>query len=362
MRYYSIDNNIFWVAVILITMGIMILADVSAPISQIKFGYPTHFLWHQIVFGLIPGIILSFFFFKVSLEWVKKYSFLFFLIAVLLSAAIFLPYFGAKAKGAVRWLSIGPFSFQPSEFLKLFFIVFLAYWFSRKDFKKIKNFLWFLVFLGFVSAILYFQKDLSTLAIILVTSFTMYFLADSSWGRILLIIAFGAIILFTMVKLEPYRFNRLLVLFNPQVDPLGIGYQAKQALITVGSGGILGQGLGLGKQKFGFLPESMSDSVFAILAEEAGFIGSIFIIFLFILLFCRGFLLARKSKEKFVQLLVYGVSIWLIFQSAFNIGGMIHLFPLAGIPLPFISYGGSHLIAELIGIGLLLNASKYSII
>ena len=351
-----------WMALILLTVGIIILADVSAPLSQIRFGYPTHFLFHQFLFALLPGFILAFLFYKIPLKVTKKYAPFLFFLALIASIAVLIPFLGEKVKGATRWLSIGSISFQPSEFLKIFFIIFLAYWFARKDFKKLKNFTLFLLFLVIISTILYFQRDLSTLAIILVVALTMYFLAHASWRRILFITLLGIILLFAMVKFEPYRFNRLLVLFNPQVDPMGIGYQLKQSLITVGSGGITGQGFGMGKQKFGFLPESISDSVFAILSEDMGFIGSTFLILVLLVLFWRGVLVAIHTKDKFIQLLAYGISIWFIFQSLFNIGGMIRVMPLAGVPLPFISYGGSHIIAELIGLGLLLNASKYSII
>ena len=357
-----LDKTLFWSAIMLIIIGIVVLADVSAPLSQVKFGYPTHFLFHQLLFAFLPGVVLAFVFYKIPLKLIKKYASVLFLLSIVASVAVLIPSFGERAKGAMRWLSVGPFSFQPSEFLKLFFIIYLAYWFSKKDFGKLKNFSVFLLLLGIVSAILYFQRDLSTLAIILASSLTMYFLADAPWRRVTFIVLLGVILVFAMIKFEPYRFNRLLVLFNPQMDPLGIGYQSKQALITIGSGGILGQGLGMGKQKFGFLPESISDSVFAILAEGTGFLGSTFVIVLLFVLFWRGFSIASHNKDKFIKLLAYGISIWFIFQALLNIGGMIHVMPLAGVPLPFISYGGSHIVAELIGLGLLLNASKYCII
>ncbi len=141
---------------------------------------------------------------------------------------------------------------------------------------------------------------------------------------------------------------------------MGIGYQSKQSLITVGSGGIFGQGLGSSKQKFGFLPESMSDSIFAILSEELGFIGSLTIIFLLLLFSIKSFLIYLHLSDDFCKLMVGGLSTWIVLQSIFNIGGIIGLLPLVGIPLPFISYGGSHMLSELIGLGLLLNISQYT--
>jgi cell division protein FtsW len=154
--------------------------------------------------------------------------------------------------------------------------------------------------------------------------------------------------------------KRILVFLNPGIDPMGMGYQMKQILITIGSGGIFGLGLGMSVQKFGWIPQTMSDSIFAIFAEETGFVGSVVLIFLFLLLLWRGFRIAKMSQNKFSQLLAMGISCWICIQAFINIGAMIGLLPLTGIPLPFISYGGSHMVAELIGIGILLNISKSS--
>jgi cell division protein FtsW len=150
-----------------------------------------------------------------------------------------------------------------------------------------------------------------------------------------------------------------MVFLNPEIDPMGIGYQIKQAVIAVGSGGILGLGLGMSAQKFGFLPQSMSDSIFAIFAEEAGFLGASILIFLFLLFLWSGFKIGKSSQNKFSQLIIFGITSWIVFQGFVNIGSMIRILPLTGIPLPFISYGGSALISELIGIGILLNISKH---
>jgi len=362
MPHNSPDHIILWISIILIIIGVIVLADVSAPLSQIRFGTPTHFLLHQLIFGLIPALILFLIFYKIPIRIIKKHSYLFFYPVLLANIALFLPPFGEKLKGATRWLNIGPFTFQPSEFLKVALIIYLAYLFSKRNFREMKNFTYFVLLSGITVSILYFQSDLSTLLIISVILLAMYFLSNASLSRLFLIILIAIILLFVMIRFEPYRFNRFLVFLNPQIDPMGIGYQSKQALITVGSGGIFGQGLGMGKQKFGFLPESMSDSVFAVLSEEMGFIGSTILLLLFFTLFWRGFLVFLHSRDKFIKLLSYGISIWIIFQSFLNIGSIIGIFPLAGVPLPFISYGGSHLAAEFIGLGLLLNCSKYCII
>ncbi|MBZ9572984.1 FtsW/RodA/SpoVE family cell cycle protein, partial [Patescibacteria group bacterium] len=162
--------------------------------------------------------------------------------------------------------------------------------------------------------------------------------------------------------IAPYRLARIFSFFHPEADPLGISYQLKQALIAIGSGKIFGIekgfGLGVSRQKFGFLPHSMSDSIFAIIGEEMGFIGCTILIVFFLVLAWRGLRIAYTSEKSFFQLLALGITVWIMLQTFFNIGGMIGILPLAGIPLPFFSYGGSHLIAEMIGVGILLNISK----
>jgi len=164
--------------------------------------------------------------------------------------------------------------------------------------------------------------------------------------------------LIALIKVAPYRMARILVFLDPQTDPLGIGYQIKQALIAIGSGGILGLGLGLSQQKFGFLPQPMSDSIFAVFAEESGFLGATLLISLFFLFLFRGIQISKKVNDNFLKLSAVGICCWISLQALINIGSMIGILPLSGTPLPFISYGGSHLIAELTGVGILLNISK----
>ena len=185
-----------------------------------------------------------------------------------------------------------------------------------------------------------------------------YFLSDTPIYHTILIILTGIAGLFILIKIAPYRLNRFFVFLKPDIDPMGIGYQVKQALIAIGSGGILGQGFGESLEKLRFLPHPSSDSIFAVFSQETGFIGSLFLIFLFLIFVWRGFKIAKSHKDKFSQLVAIGISFWIIAQAFINIGSMIRILPLTGIPLPFISYGGSSFIAELIAVGILLNISK----
>jgi len=281
-----------------------------------------------------------------------------------------LPKIGIEIGGASRWIGLGPILFQPSEFLKITFLLYLAAWLSNKfgertalsKTKRIQTWIVFLAILAVLGIGLLLQPDMSTAGIILITALLMYFASPTPWWHSLVMILGGGGIAALLIKIAPYRAARVFSVFHPETDPLGISYQLKQALIAIGSGKIFGIeggfGLGLSRQKFGFLPHSMSDSIFAIIGEETGFIGSFFLLFLFLVFLWRGLKTAATSEKSFSRVLALGITVWIVSQTVFNIGGMIGILPLAGIPLPFFSYGGSHLITELIGIGILLNISR----
>ncbi len=368
------DYILLGTIIALIVLGILILSSVSASLSQEKFGNTYYFLSHQLIFGFLPGLILAFLAFKTPIVLLKKWTPLVLLINLLLVAMVFLPKVGTSFGGATRWINFGPFTFQPSEFLKLSFILYLASWlasrmphqkaFGEKQSEKIVGFnqtlIAFLLVVGIISLLLIFQPDISTLGVIGVVAVLMYFLSGTPLWHSILVVFLGAGGLFALINLVPYRLNRLQVFFNPEADPMGIGYQIKHALIAIGSGGISGVGLGMSmsRLKFGSLPHSVSDAIFAIFAEETGFIGGIILILIFLLFFWRGTKIIKLSQDKFTQLTALGITLWITFQGFVNIGSMIGAVPLAGVPLPFISYGGSALITELVGAGILLNLSK----
>jgi len=355
------DYVLLTTCIVLIILGVLILASVSAAVGQRSFGSSFYFLKHQLMLGLLPGIILGFLAFKKDLSWFRKYaSFLFFLNLILL-LIVLLPKIIGQTQETLRWLGWGTISFQPAELLKLTIILYWASWWTSEKTKAIENkeftLIPFLTVMSVVFLLLYFQPDISTLAVLIFLAALIYFLADTPLWHTLFMLLLGGAGLFLLMK-SGYRSNRLAVFLNPNLDPMGIGYQLKQALITVGSGGISGVGLGLSSQKFGFLPELISDSIFAIFAEEAGFVGSFILVSLFVIFLWRGFRIAYYSKDKFDRLLAAAISSWIAIQAFVNIGAMTGIIPLTGIPLPFISYGGSALISELIGIGILLNISK----
>lgn len=369
----DIDYPLLGITIILLLLGILILASVSASISLEKFGNTFYYLQHQLLFGIIPGVILAWVVLKIKFSFIKKVIPLLVVVNLILLATVFFPIVGSEFTGARRWVVLGPFSFQPSEFLKISFVLYLALWLSAKTEKKYqknrkksglrtpenRTLLAFLAIIGIVSFLLILQPDISTLGVIGLTGILMYFLAFTPAWHTLLITLGGIGALGALIKIAPYRMNRLTVFLNPNLDPQGIGYQIKQSLIAIGSGGIKGVGLGLSRQKFGYLPGTMSDSIFAIFAEETGLIGSIVLIILFLLFLWRGFTIATRSSDRFLKLAAFGITSWIVIQAFVNIGSMSGLLPLTGIPLPFISYGGSAIITELIGVGLLLKISKY---
>ena len=361
------DYFLLGTVIFLIAFGILILASVSASYSFKTFGDTYHLLLHQLIWGLIPGLILGFWAYRVNLSFFKKWAPAFLLFGLVLMTMVFLPVIGSYSTGAARWIGIGDISFQPSEFLKLSLILYLAAWLSSREEKiavtkdskdQKKTFFAFLAVGIAIIVLLLLQSDISTLAVIATVGIIMFFTANTVWWHSAALVLGGIGVLFGLIKLAPYRMHRLTVFLNPDFDPMGIGYQAKQALIAVGSGGLIGLGIGANIEKFVSLPESVSDSIFAIFSEETGFLGAVFLISLFLVFLWRGFKIAKESKTNFARLTAIGITCWIITQSFVNIGAMIGILPLTGIPLPFISYGGSALIFELIGVGILLNISK----
>lgn len=355
------DYFLLIITATLVLIGILIVSSVSTVLSLKKYGNTYSFLVHQLIFAILPGIVSLFVFYKIPLSFLKKYSFIFLLVNLVLMLMVFMPMVGTKIGGATRWVSLGPIIFQPSEFLKLTFIIYLSAWLSgrlEKEKNKKSSLIAFLIVIILISILLFYQPDISTLGTIIITAIIMYFAASTPLWHNILIILLGAGGLFFLIKFSSYRSNRFLVFLRPETDPLGIGYQIKQALIAVGSGGIFGLGLGMSRQKFGFLPQTMSDSIFAIFSEEMGFVGSFVLVLLFLIFFWRGFQISSKTKDNFQKFLSLGITFLITIQGFIHIGSMIGILPLTGSPLPFISYGGSHLIIELASVGILLNISK----
>jgi cell division protein FtsW len=358
----DVDKLFFWLVVVLVFIGLVAISSAGIVVSQAKFGDPYHYFKHQLFYGAIPGLIAMLIVSRINYNLWRKMAVPFFVVAVLSLIAVLISSHGLELKGAKRWVMLGPVSFQPTEMVKLAVIVYLASLLAKKG-KEIKNFseslIPFAVAMGLVGGLILLQPDVGSLGAIMFIALTMFFLAGASFKHIVSLVAIGIALLGIMIKLEPYRMNRFLAFIDPSIDPQGIGWQVKQAAIAVGSGGIFGVGLGHSHQKFSYLPEVVGDSIFAIIAEEVGMIGAGVIVLVFVMLALRGFRLARKAPDRFSSFLVLGVSLWIIFQAFINIMAIIGLMPLTGITLPFISYGSTSLIFVLVGVGIVLNISRY---
>ena len=370
----SFNYFLFFLVVFLNVFGLLFLATLSAPSSLRQFGTTNYYLFHQLLYGLLPALFLGFVAFKTPLHLIKKIAPWLLLLNLIALSLVFIPFLGSRFWGAKRWLNFGFVIIQPAEFLKISSILYLSAWISsrisdqkEKGWKSIAKtgyyniihiFFPFLIFLGIISVILILQPDISTLGIIGLTLAAIYFSARTPLWHTFATIAVGAGVLSLLIKFKPYRWDRLLILLHPETDPLGKGYQIKQSIIALGSGGFFGKGLGMSSQKFGHLPQAMSDSVFAVIGEELGIVGCVGLIVLFVLLFWLGLKIAKSSNDRFSKLTAVGITVWITLQAFINMASAAGIFPLAGIPLPFFSYGGSHLVTEIIGIGILLNISQ----
>jgi cell division protein FtsW len=342
--------------VLLVVVGILALVTASVPLSLKITGNANYYLVHQILWGLLPGLVFGFIAYRFPLQSLKKYSFLIFLISYILMLLVFVPALNRSALGASRWLDIGIISFQPSDILKLATIIYLSVILTSDKTKK--KFATFIVILALICLALILQSDMGTLIAIFAVAIIMFFCSKTPLKQTLAI-GFSTVVAFVaLILLTPYRMQRLMSFLHPETDPLGTGYHINQTLIAIGSGGLFGSGLGFSVQKFGFVPQSMSDSIFAIFAEETGFAGGLLLIALFSIFFFSAFSVAKRINDDFLRMLAIGIGSWIIFQAFVNIGAMTAIVPLTGIPLPFVSYGGSHLILELVGCGILLNISK----
>lgn len=346
---------------VLLVFGLVVLSSAGIVEGQKKFGSAYYYLNHQLLYGVLPGLVLMLLFAKLNYKFWQKISLLVLLGSLVMMVLVFIPNFGYNFKGATRWLNVGIFSFQPSEVLKLSLIIYLAAWFGNRD-ERIKNWTYgtapFLIVLSFVGVLLLLQPDIGTLIVVTLISGSVYFLAGSPIKHFLIIGLLIIVAVALMIVVEPYRLNRIKTYLDPSIDPRGISYQLNQSLISIGSGGAFGVGFGKSTQKFGFLPEVINDSIFAIMMEELGFVGGMFFVGLLCLLTFLMVKTANSLNDKFGRLLVMGMAAWIMGQAFVNIAAISGLVPLTGIPLPFVSYGGTAIMVLLAGMGIVLNVAR----
>lgn len=337
--------------------GLLMIFDASSYIAFRDFGDKYFYIREQgtwAVLGIIGMIFFSYFNYK---------RFYYLALPILIAAicmliAVFLPGIGTgPILGANRWINLGFTTVQPAEFVKLSLAIYLAAWFSNKEKERL---LAFGLLIGFVFLLIMLQPDMGTGTIILFEALAIYYLSGASMKYIIMGSPLLFVVGFLLIKIAPYRAARLTVFLSVDTNLQNASYHIKQILIALGSGGFFGVGIGNSLQKFAYLPENVTDSIFPIIAEEFGFFGCLILIVLFLVIIWRGFYIAEHAKDKFGKLLAGGLITFLGIQMVINLGAMTALFPLTGVPLPFVSYGGSALIVDFCAVGILLNIAKQS--
>ncbi len=361
IRGFAPDYFFIAIVVALVVFGLVMLTSASSDLAREKFGDSYYYLFHQLSNGLAVGLIGFVIASLISLTFFERISFPLFILSILLLIAVFLPSLGIEAKGAERWLNLGGYSFQPGEFLKLAFLIFISAW-AGKNKERIgsfsKGYIPFLILLGISVGLLFLQPATTIAVILAVAALATYFAAGAKIRYIVLTFVLGAVAIAGLVYSTPYRLARFSGYLNPESDPLGTTYHINQSLIAIGSGGVFGVGFGNSTTKLKYLPEPIGDSIFAVIAEEFGFVGAIFVILLFGLFIWRGLSIAKNSKDGFSRSLGTGIVVLIGFQAFVNIAAISGLIPLTGVPLPFISYGGTALAVFLTMCGILVNISR----
>lgn len=363
MSLKPLDRPFLLVILTLLGIGLMMIASVGVVYGQVRFGDEYYFFKQQLV-GLGAGLLFLYIFQRIDYRVWRRFVVPIFFVALGLLILVFIPGFGTTVYGAARWVEIGPISFQPSEVMKLAIILYLAAWLSSKGRAKtadfFEGFVPFLALLSLVGFLIIKQPDTGTLGLIFLVALSIYFASGANLAHIFALFLGGVVFLALLIKMAPYRLQRFLVYLNPEHDPQGFGYQMTQALLAIGSGGIFGVGLGQSRQKFNYLPEPVTDSIFAVLGEEMGLVGATTVIFLFLFVAWRGLRIASLAPDDFGKYVAVGITSWIVLQAFINIAAITGLIPLTGIPLPFISYGGTSLAGLLAAVGILLNISKHS--
>jgi cell division protein FtsW len=354
------DKNLIFSVIIIVIFGLIMMSSASAVVAYAKSGSSYLYLKHQL-FGLMIGLIAFYFTSKIDYHLWRRFALGFLIFSIFLLLLVFIPGLSASYGKARSWINVFGFSLQPSEFVKLSFLIYLAAWLESRG-KRISDFHEgsgpFVIVLGVIGFLMIMQPDIGTLLIITLISMAVYFVGGGRIYHIIVMILIGIIGLFLMVQVKDYQADRFKCFLDPSFSRQDKCYQINQSLIAVGSGGFFGRGLGESRQKYMYIPEIQGDSIFAIIAEESGFIFSSILIILYVYVFYRGYLISKYAPDIFGRILAIGIVSWIVIQAFFNIGGMINVVPMTGVPLPLVSYGGSAITAALAAVGILVNISK----
>lgn len=338
---------------VLVVFGLMMVYDASAIQGMRDFKDSLYYIRQQLLWVAL-GIGAMVFFIYFDYKRLKLFGVPLLFISLALLLAVFIPGLGVSGGGAHRWLSLGFITVQPAEIIKLTGVIYLAMLFEKRV--RLFPFVMLLGAVTLITAVL--QKDLGSSIVFVLTAATIYFAAGGTLWHFLIVVPAGLLASLALVLTSSYRIKRVLALLDPFSDPQGYTYHISQVLIALGSGGLFGLGFGHSRQKFEYIPEVSTDSIFGIIGEEIGFIGASLLIVLFVFLLTRGFKIAANTEDNFGKILALGLTAWIGIQAIVNLSSMTALLPLTGVPLPFISYGGSALVANMVAVGILLNISK----
>ncbi len=362
MKSLSGDRIFLMLVLVLALAGIAIFSSAALGLLARESSSVSRDILLQTGLGLGIGLIAFIAARRISLAYLRRFALPIYAVTLIITLLVFVPGIGFHAGGATRWINLHFTTIQPAEFLKIGFVFMLAWWLApraRQLTNIRKGLISFVGILVVPVVILLAQPNTSTAFLLIITGMIMYFAAGAPWrdfGILALAIIIGLAIL---VMVRPYTLERVKTFIDPSANALGSGYQIQQALIAVGSGGFFGRGFGQSVEKFNYLPEPDGDSVFAVFAEETGFIGAVILIILFVALAARGVVIAGNSSDLFGGLVALGFSFLIIFQAFMNIGAMLSIIPLTGLPLPFISHGGTALVAILFMCGIVLNVAAH---
>lgn len=365
-RRHGPDFVLLTVVIMLVVIGLIAVYSASYAIAFLNFDDSDFFIKRQALWALIGlgGMVAAM---SIDYRLLMRLSPLLMLVALLGLGAALVPGLGlaTASDGPSRWIEVGPLSVQPSEFAKLAVLVYLAAWLAAKG-PTVRDVALgvvpFVGMVGLVTSLVLLEPDLGTAMLIALITGTLFFVSGARLIHLLALVATAATFTATFVLVGGYGMSRIISFTSPDSDPQGIGFQTLQMLVALGSGGLTGLGLGVSRQKFFYVPASHTDGVLSIIGEELGFVGVTVVLLLFALLLWRGLRIMQRAADPFGSLLAAGVLAWIAFQLLLNVGGVTRSIPLTGIPLPFISYGGSSLAMTLTAIGVLLSVSRYAAI
>ena len=360
-----IDKVFLGTVIILLVIGFVIFISASMGILAKDSLQFNSIVSKQIFFGIIFGLIACFVFSKIDYKIYKKFALVIFIASIVLTSLVFVPGLGTDLNTfATRWISLFGFTFQPVAILNIGYIIYWSAWLSSVK-EKVSTFRFgfmpLVIIICLAGALLLKQPDTDSFIILCVTSVVMFIVAGGRKRYVVTLGILGIICLAVLAFTRPYVMSRIETYIHPEDNSQTSGYQIQQSLIAVGSGQVFGKGLGQSIQKYKFLPESISDTIFAVLAEEGGFVWCVFVIFIFLFFVFRGFKIAIRSPDTFGGLLVVGIVILTVLQSFTNIASVLGIIPFSGLPLAFFSQGGTAMLMILVQIGIVLNVSKFNI-